>query len=359
MTFEEDGSVSAELVQTKDVNVNSSEAAKAAYDAVQEKIDGYHADMEYLNEKLGTAEVKLTISDEADEKKPRRIRSGETNMGDFVADAYRTVTGADISLVNGGGIRASIEAGDVTRKNIMDVNPWNNEMCVIRATGQQIIDALEHGARLYPEECGGFLQVSGISYEIHAYVESPAVTDEKGMFVKVDEAKQRRVQNVKVGGEPIDLHKSYTVAGSAYTLCNQGDGYTMFEGSEVVAKDGLPADAQMLEQYFTEHLKGQITKAQYGNLTGAGNIVVVKEAQKPGDGDNQDGSGQGNGDDTQKPGGGQKPNDNTKPSGDQNKKPDQKQNVATGDTTEPSLWIAILGLAAVGSAAYKLSRRRK
>lgn len=96
----------------------------------------------------------------------RSIRNGETNLGDLCADAYRSVMGADIGIVNGGGIRADIKAGNITYEDIINVHPYGNEMCVVEATGQEILDALELGASLYPEENGGFLQVSGLTYSI-------------------------------------------------------------------------------------------------------------------------------------------------------------------------------------------------
>ena len=74
---------------------DSSQTVQSAYQAVQDKINSYYEDTAYLNEKLGTSEVELTINDP--ETGERRIRSGETNMGDFVADAYRTIAGADIA----------------------------------------------------------------------------------------------------------------------------------------------------------------------------------------------------------------------------------------------------------------------
>ena len=276
MTLNDDGTYTTELVSPSSVDVQSSDAAASAYREVQDKVDGYNEELAYLNEKLGTSEVELTINDTDD---VRRIRNGETNMGDFVADAYRTMTGADIALVNGGGIRDSIAAGDVTRKDLMDVNPWNNEMCVIRATGQQILDALEHGARMNPEECGGFLQVSGLTYEIHNYLESPVITDSMEIFQEIDGTKERRVQNVIIGGEALDPNKTYTVAGSCYTLQEQGDGFSMFQGAEVVEEEGLPVDSEMLISYFTEELGGKVTAEQYGNPLGDGRITILTEAQ--------------------------------------------------------------------------------
>lgn len=269
-----DGSITTELITPASVDTDSSQTVQSAYQAVQDKIDGYYEDTAYLNEKLGTSEVELTINDP--ETGERRIRSGETNMGDFVADAYRTIAGADIALVNGGGIRDSIGAGEVTRKDLMDVNPWNNAMCVIEATGQQILDALEHGARNNPEENGGFLQVSGLTYEINLHVEeSPVVTDSMDLFQSVDDGKPRRVQNVRIGGEAIDPEKNYTVAGSVYTLQEAGDGFTMFQGAKVVKQEGMPCDSEMLIRYFTETLGGNVTAEQYGTLTGEGRIKVL------------------------------------------------------------------------------------
>lgn len=277
MTFNEDGTCTTELLAPSEVNINSSGEAAAAYQSVQAIIDECNENLAYLNEEMGTSEVELTINDESG---TRRIRNGETNMGDFVADAYRTVTGADIALVNGGGIRASIDEGTVTRKELMDVNPWNNEMCVIYATGQQILDALEHGARMNPEESGGFLQVSGLTYEIHNYIESPVTVDEMGMFTGVDSTKERRVQNVMIGGEPVDPQKTYTVTGSRYTLLEGGDGFTMFSGAqEVQTETELPVDSEMLIQYFTENLGGVVSAEQYGSLTGDGRITIYAEEQ--------------------------------------------------------------------------------
>ncbi len=273
LTFGADGSVVLKLIDTESIDVAElSATANTAYDTVKGIDDGYKAEMAHLYEVLGTSEVDLSLNDAEGNWV---IRTNETNMGNFVADAYRAVTGADISFVNSGGIRAEILAGDVTRKALMDVNPWSNEMCVVRATGKQIMDALEHGAFNYPEASGGFLQVSGISYEIRSDVESPVIHNEHGSFVGIDSTKPRRVINVKVAGKPIDEEGSYTLAGNYYMLKNGGDGFTMFADAEVLEKDGLPTDVEMLEEYFTEHLKGVITKEQYGDIGGDGRIKVV------------------------------------------------------------------------------------
>lgn len=372
MTLNEDGTYTTELVSPSSVDIQSSTEAASAYREVQDKVDGYNEELAYLNEKLGTSEVELTIND-ADGV--RRIRNGETNMGDFVADAYRAMTGADIALVNGGGIRDSIGAGDVTRKDLMDVNPWNNEMCVIRATGQQILDALEHGARMNPEECGGFLQVSGLTYEIHNYLKSPVITDSMEIFQEIDGTKERRVQNVMIGGEALDPNKTYTVAGSCYTLQEQGDGFSMFQGAEVVEEEGLPVDSEMLISYFTEELGGKVTAEQYGNPLGDGRITILTEAQgetpeNPSDDPDDGPAGGQTGNPTDNPTGG---NQNPGTTGDKNSngsgtdgngagnRADGSKPVQTGDDSQiwPIAIVMAAALIAAGGSGIYIIRRRK
>lgn len=283
-----DISITAQLLHPSEVTYDSSETASEAYHSVQNKIDHYNQELSYLYEVLGTAEIELTINNA---EGVRRIRSGETNLGDFVADAYRSICQADIALVNGGGIRASVSAGDVTRKSLMDVNPWSNAMCVIEASGQQILDALEHGARNLPEENGGFLQVSGLTYDIDTWKESPVIMDEQGTFQSIDPAKERRITNVKVNGQALEPDKMYTVCGSVYTLQNSGDGFTMFKNDKVVAQDNLPTDATMLISYFTDVLNGRITAGQYGNIAGEGRIIIHTDASQHPEDDKKEYSG--------------------------------------------------------------------
>ena len=283
-----DISITAQLLHPSEVTYDSSETASEAYHSVQNKIDHYNQELSYLYEVLGTAEIELTINNA---EGVRRIRSGETNLGDFVADAYRSICQADIALVNGGGIRASVSAGDVTRKSLMDVNPWSNAMCVIEASGQQILDALEDGARNLPEENGGFLQVSGLTYDIDTWKESPVIMDEQGTFQSIDPAKERLITNVKVNGQALEPDKMYTVCGSVYTLQNSGDGFTMFKNDKVVAQDNLPTDATMLISYFTDVLNGRITAGQYGNIAGEGRIIIHTDASQHPEDDKKEDSG--------------------------------------------------------------------
>ena len=266
-------SITTTLVQPSDVNIDNSEAAQT----VQQKIDDYNNELSYLYEVLGTSDVTLSEND-ADGNWV--VRKQETNLGDFVTDAYRAISKADIAIVNGGGIRTSINAGEITRKNLIDVNPFNNGMCVIEVTGQQILDALEHGVRDLPENSGGFLQVSGLTYDVDIWKESPVILDDQNMFASIDSSKERRVCNVKVNGQDLDPSKTYTVCGSDYILLNNGSGYTMFKDATVLANKELPTDTEMLISYFTDILNGRITAEQYGNIAGEGRILIHTDASQ-------------------------------------------------------------------------------
>ena len=230
-----------------------------------------------LQETVATSQVLLTINDpeavDANGKPIRMVRRAETNLGDLCADAYRAQSGADIAFVNGGGVRVNINAGKITLNDILKVHPFGNAMCVIEVTGQQILDALEWGSRAVPGETGGFLQVSGLSYEIHSYIESSCTSDENGMFTGV--AGERRVQNVLVDGKPIDPEATYTLASHNYMLLNNGDGYTMFDGAPLL-QDSVKLDNQVLIDYITEDLEGVIGP-EYEDLAGEGRIVIIDE----------------------------------------------------------------------------------
>ena len=226
---------------------------------------------------VATTEVVLTVNDPVavdDAGKPiRMVRRAETNLGDVCADAYLDQSGADIAFVNGGGIRANIDAGEITLNEILSVHPFGNSLTVIEVTGQQLLDALEWGARNVPGENGGFLQVAGLTYEIHSYIESGCQSDENGMFTGVKG--EYRVKNVMVGGEPLDLTRTYTLASHDYMLLNHGDGYNMFNGCTVL-QESVKLDNQVLMDYITGTLNGVVGE-EYADLTGQGRIVILEE----------------------------------------------------------------------------------
>lgn len=232
-----------------------------------------------LAEVVAKTDVELTINDpvkRADNGSAIRIiRRAETNLGDICADAYIDQSGADVAIVNGGGIRVSIAKGDITLNNILNVHPFGNMLTVIEVTGQQLLDALEWGCRATPSEIGGFPQVSGMTYEIHTYIDSTCTSDDNSMFTGV--AGEYRVKNVKINGEDLDLKKTYTLASTDYILLNNGDGYTMFKDCKVL-QNAVKLDNQVLIDYLTGTLGGVVPE-KYSDPYGEGRIVAVDKAE--------------------------------------------------------------------------------
>lgn len=238
-------------------------------------VDSRQKEHDYSGAKAGDSEVDLLAKDLNTGN--WLVRNQETNLGDFNADAYLWRTGADIALMNAGGVRTNVMTGLVTRENLINVNPWMNQVGVVSASGQTILDALEHGARFYPNMNGGFLQVAGLTYEINTKVTtSPVIEDSKGSFQSVDPTKPRRVQNVMVQGEPLDPNKMYNVAGTFYILQYSGDGMSMFQNCAVVSGN-YPSDADVLIQYTEQKLNGLIPASLYGDINGSGRIKIIDE----------------------------------------------------------------------------------
>ncbi len=223
---------------------------------------------ETLKTVIGHTDVDLTVNDPATGN--RAVRSAETNLGDLSADAYRYVLGAEIGLSNGGGIRANIKAGNITYNDTLTVFPFGNMGCVAEVTGQQIKDALEMASRNCPKENGGFLQVSGLTYTIDTSKASNVQLDEKDNFVKVNGA--YRVTDIMVGGAPLDVNKTYTVASHNYMLKSAGDGMTMFKGSKII-RDEVMTDVDLLSTYIRSNLGGNVG-TDYANLVGQGRITI-------------------------------------------------------------------------------------
>ena len=230
-----------------------------------------------LTECIGRAAVELTANDPAardENNRPIRIiRRTETNLGDLCADAFRKAAGADIALVNGGCIRESLQKGDFTANEILKVFPFGNSVVMEELTGRQILNALEWGARAVPEENSGFLHVSGLTYEIHTYIESSCTKDNNGMFTGV--TGEYRVKNVMVGSEPLDLDKTYTVVSSANLMLANGDGNTAFDGAKILWKSDNP-DFQILIDFIRNDLNGEISVG-YEDPYGQGRIIAVGE----------------------------------------------------------------------------------
>ena len=147
---------------------------------------------------------------------------------------------------------------------------------MVETTGQKILDALEMASRLYPEENGGFLQVSGVTYTINPGTPSSVKTNDEGEFTGVDG--EYRVTDVKVGGEPLDVKKTYTLASHNYMLKSGGDGFVMFKNDKLV-KDSVMIDNAVLINYIVDELGGKVTAKQYG--APQGRITIAAPAVKP------------------------------------------------------------------------------
>lgn len=222
-----------------------------------------------LNEPVGHTSVPLYTTDPAD--KGRMVRSRECNLGDFIADAYRAVLGTDIALVNGGGIRADIPQGTISYRDIMNVVPFDNMCSVIEITGQQLADALEYSVSRYPQEYGGFLQVSGLKFTVDSSIPSSVIRDDKGRFIKTDGP--RRVSGITVNGRPVDLNKKYTVGGTAYLLLYGGNGMSMFKDAAVL-KPALMNETDAVIEYLQNHLNAEIGPS-YLDPYGTGRIDII------------------------------------------------------------------------------------
>ena len=269
LTITADGNLKTELI-------NENMTVLEEEPEVSEKIQLIKSEFETaMQEVVAHTEVDLVINDplyENTDQPVRLVRITETNLGDLCADAYRSVTGAEIGFVNGGGVRDAIKAGDITYEDIIKVNPFGNYICMIEATGQQIIDMLEMGARSLPAEDGTFQQVSGMTFAIDVTVPSSVVVDEQGMFIEV--AGEYRVKNVKIQGEDIELEKIYTLASHDYLLKELGGGATMFTGCNMVL-DSIMLDNQALITYITEYLDGVIGE-EYSDPYGEGRITIIQ-----------------------------------------------------------------------------------
>ncbi len=271
----EDGTIETDILSWP-----NSESAPRLLDMDNEMTAAVDAAFKELDDEMNTvvarSDVELIINDPEETDLSgnpiRMVRRAETNLGDLCADALREATGADIAILNGGGIRSGIGRGDITMGDILNVFPFNNTLCVVEATGQQILDALEWGARNVPDENGAFLQVSGLSYEIDSTVDSGCQSDENGMCTGIEG--NRRVKKVRVGDEELDPGKTYSLAGSSYILIDRGDGFTFFENAPVLNDLDL-IDHQALIDYLSGTLGGTVGEA-YADPFGQGRITVTE-----------------------------------------------------------------------------------
>ena len=210
------------------------------------------------NRKIGESKVEFITHDKDGN---RLVRNAETNLGNFCSDALRVMTGADMSFVNGGGLRAPMEAGEVTFNDIFSVFPFNNQIVTAEISGQILIDFHEMAEMNYPEQDASFPHMSGVTFSVNKSIPRSVKVDANGFFEKVDGA--YRVYNVKVldktSGEykALDPNGKYVLAGFNYFLLDFGGGMTMFKDAKILDAEGT-LDVELLENYIVEHLGGVI-----------------------------------------------------------------------------------------------------
>ena len=301
MTIAANGTITTKLVK----EYGGSDATVAALQKTwMDKVEGM------LGEKIAETGIEFTINDAEGN---RAVRKGATNLFDLNADAFYWYINevanldCDVAVMNGGGVRATIEAGDWTYKSCKTVNPFGNVLCLMKVPGQMILDALEFGSRDTPDsECGGFLSAAGLTYEIDSTVQYTGSQDDKGVW-QAGPTGEYRVRNVKIYNkttgtfEPLDVKKTYTLGGINYTLRNQGDGFNMFQesaGMELVM-EGIAMEYEAFAAYLKAFKDtdgngvANITSAasplaalknypiNYENAAGSGRTVVWTADNRP------------------------------------------------------------------------------
>ena len=266
LTITPEGKLSTELVP-----VSGFHARDAAVEGVISRLKDEYAAMGAR--KIGHSQTMLPAKDSDGDW---LVRTQETSLGDLCADAIRIRLGAEIGMLGGGSIRKDLPAGDLRYDDIFNVFPFNNTGSTATLSGEAILDILEFGVAAYPTDFGGFLHVSGLTYQFDPSVESPVVYDINKAFVRIDPG-ERRVRDVRVldpdTGKylPLDPARMYSVGGTNYLLISEGDGYSMLKNAG--HDTGIP-DVDLLERYIVENLSGEIGAARYGKPDGR--ITVVK-----------------------------------------------------------------------------------
>lgn len=262
LTISPKGVFTTEMIDTADIPEDPivkavTDDAKAKYDELAKRV-------------VGKCEADLIVDDEDG---PRQVRSKEMGIGDFTSDAVRNFLHTDIGLMNGGSIRAALKKGEITFNDIFTVFPFDNTLATATLTGQQVLDVLEFSVYVLPIEFGGFLQVSGLKFDVNVQTDTPVIVDVNKNFTHFNGG-PRRVQNVMVERngvyEPIDPAATYTVASMSFFLKEHGDGYAVLDG--VPATDTGMRDVDMLEAYLLDNLGGVIP-AKYATAEGRINII--------------------------------------------------------------------------------------
>lgn len=252
-----DGTIDASTISMEDLN--ATEGFTPDQD-IATRVSEINAQIEEdMGQVIGTSEVDLDGVRE-------NVRASETNLGDLITDAMLWQAGqdneeVDAAITNGGGIRASIAAGDITKKSVNDVLPFGNTLYVVELTGAELLEALEASTYCTPEPVGAFPQVAGIEFTINTGAAYDAGENYPGTTY-AEPASINRVTILTVGGQAFDADATYTIVTNDF-LAAGGDTYYAFSAAESGYDTGISLD-QVVMDYITEELDGTVTAAAYG-----------------------------------------------------------------------------------------------
>ena len=261
--FQRFGKLTIDTTGTVSVQIINSEQYNESDPAIELVIDEIRDEMHNLvSQVVGFTEVPLTMLKDG----KREVRKGETNLADFLTDAFRDATGADIGIMNGGGIRNQLKSGYITYGDLYSVIPFNNTIRKLECTGQQLLDALEVGVALEPEENGDFFQVSGLRYTFTTAVPSSVIFDHNNLFLGVGETRRIVSCEVERHGKWVPIHpdSTYTLGGQSYILANKGAGGALQYMTEVECAH--IGDVEAVIHYLAK--LGRVSKAQYEKAQG-------------------------------------------------------------------------------------------
>ena len=247
-----DGTISTSSLATSELTVTPDAKVAARAEEIQKEIDADY----------GTVFAKTEVALDGEKA---NVRTGETNLGDLIADAMLWQAGlldegVDAAVTNG-GIRASIAAGDITKKDINTVLPFGNTLYVVKVTGAELLEALEASTYCTPEAIGGFPQVAGIEFTVN----TGAQFDTKELYPGSTYGKPASINRVMiqtVGGEAFNPEETYTIVTNDFMGAG-GDTYYAFKAASSGYDSGVPLDEVVMD-YITSELKGVVSKAQYG-----------------------------------------------------------------------------------------------
>ena len=245
--------ISTSSLATSELTVTPDAKVAARAEEIQKEIDADY----------GTVFAKTEVALDGEKA---NVRTGETNLGDLIADAMLWQAGlldegVDAAVTNGGGIRASIAAGDITKKDINTVLPFGNTLYVVKVTGAELLEALEASTYCTPEAIGGFPQVAGIEFTVN----TGAQFDAKELYPGSTYGKPASINRVMiqtVGGEAFNPEETYTIVTNDFMGAG-GDTYYAFKAASSGYDSGVPLDEVVMD-YITSELKGVVSKAQYG-----------------------------------------------------------------------------------------------